>query len=77
MTDTQDYINLKELKTTKFGMAGKVAQGQTSGSGQAALNSYSAGANGLDSGANMSALHALVVEMRAALVANGIIKGGA
>jgi hypothetical protein len=38
-----------------------------------ALAAYGAGANGLDSGANMSALHALVVKIRATLVANGIM----
>jgi hypothetical protein len=38
-----------------------------------ALAAYGAGANGLDTGANMAALHALVVSIRAALVANGIM----
>jgi hypothetical protein len=37
------------------------------------LSAYATGAFGLDSGANMSALHALVVKIRAALVANGIM----
>lgn len=55
----------------KFGCNGSAAQ--SSAVAGAALNAYGAGANGLDSGANMSALHALVVAMRAALVANGIM----
>lgn len=38
-----------------------------------ALATYGTGAFGLDSDANMSALHALVVNMRAALIANGIM----
>lgn len=55
----------------KFGVNGATAQ--ASAVAGAALNAYGAGVNGLDSGANMSALHALVVAMRAALVANGIM----
>lgn len=54
-----------------FGCNTKAAQTAYASGG--ALNAYGAGANGLDSGANMSALHALVVNMRAALVANGIM----
>ena len=46
---------------------------QTAAASGGALAAYGAGANGLDSGANMSALHALVVAIRAALVANGIM----
>ena len=38
-----------------------------------ALAAYAAGANGLDTGAHMASLHALVVSIRAALVANGIM----
>jgi len=38
-----------------------------------ALAAYVAGANGLDTGAHMQALHALVVSIRTALVANGIM----
>ena len=54
-----------------FGCNTKAAQGAYASGG--ALAAYGAGANGLDSGANMSALHALVVAIRAALVANGIM----
>jgi hypothetical protein len=49
------------------------ASPQTAYASGGALAAYGAGANGLDSGANMSALHAMVVAMRAALVANGIM----
>jgi hypothetical protein len=53
-----------------FGCNGKVAQSALSvGS---ALAVYGTGAYGLDSGANMSAMHAVVVAIRAALIANGI-----
>ena len=54
-----------------FGCNTKTAQSAFASGG--ALNAYGAGANGLDSGANMSALHAMVVAIRAALVADGIM----
>lgn len=54
-----------------FGCNGAAAQTAYASGG--ALAAYGAGANGLDTGANMSALHALVVKIRAALVANGIM----
>ena len=57
--------------TGGFGCNGTAAQTAYASGG--ALAAYGAGANGLDSGANMSALHALVVSIRAALVANGIM----
>jgi len=46
---------------------------QTPAASGGALNAYGAGANGLDTGSNMSSLYALVVAIRAALVANGIM----
>jgi len=46
---------------------------QTAVASGGALAAYGAGANGLDTAAHMSALHALVVSIRAALVANGIM----
>jgi len=49
------------------------ATAQTAYASGGALAGYGTGAFGLDSGANMSALHALVVKIRAALVANGIM----
>jgi hypothetical protein len=57
--------------TGAFGCNTKTAQTAYASGG--ALAAYGAGANGLDSGANMAALHALVVSIRAALVANGIM----
>lgn len=57
--------------TGAFGCNTKAAQGAFASGG--ALNAYGTGAFGLDSGANMSALHGLVVAIRAALVANGIM----
>jgi hypothetical protein len=44
---------------------------QTAYASGGALAAYGAGANGLDTAANMAALHAMVVKIRAALVANG------
>ncbi len=46
---------------------------QTAFASGGALNAYGAGVNGLDTGANMAALHAMVVAIRAALVADGIM----
>lgn len=57
--------------TGAFGCNTKTAQTAYASGG--ALAAYGAGANGFDSGANASALHALVVSIRAALVANGIM----
>ena len=53
-----------------FGCNGQAAQ--TSFTVGSALNAYATGAFGLDSDANMSALHAQVVAITAALKANGI-----
>lgn len=55
------------------GFGCNAAAPQTAYASGGELAAYSAGNNGLDSGANMEALHALVVAMRAALVANGIM----
>ena len=57
--------------TTGFGCNGKTAQ--TAVSSGTPIAAYGAGANGLDSGANMAAFHALVIKMRDALIANGIM----
>ena len=56
---------------TGFGCNSKTEQTAYASGG--ALAAYGAGANGFDSGANASALHAMVVSIRAALVANGIM----
>lgn len=68
---TSDPGNDALLVDGKFGCNGATAQTAYASGG--ALAAYGAGANGLDSGANMSALHAMVVKIRAALVANGIM----
>ena len=70
-------IETREIVTTKFGMNNTAAQAQTSGANQVAMVAYGAGANGLVAGADMAAMHALVVEIRATLVANGMMKGAA
>jgi hypothetical protein len=57
--------------TGAFGCNSKSAQTAYASGG--ALNAYTTGAFGLDSGANMAALHAMVVSIRAALVAVGIM----
>ena len=57
--------------TTGFGCNSKAPQ--TAYSGGSALAAYGAGANGFDSEANASALHAKVVSIEAALIANGIM----
>ena len=54
-----------------FGCNTKAAQTAYASGG--ALAAYGTGAFGFDSGANASALHAMVVSIRAALVANGIM----
>jgi len=63
--------------TTNFVVVGgfgcNAATAQTAYASGGALAAYGAGANGFDSGANASALHAMVVAVRAALVANGIM----
>jgi hypothetical protein len=57
--------------TTGFGC--NAAAAQTAYASGGALNAYVTGGFGLDSDANMSALHGLVVNIRAALVSNGIM----
>ncbi len=57
--------------STGFGCNGTIPQTAYASGG--ALAAYATGVFGLDSGANMAALHALVVKIRAALVANGIM----
>lgn len=57
--------------STGFGCNGTIPQTAYASGG--ALAAYATGAFGLDSDVNMSALHALVVKIRAAMVANGIM----
>ena len=75
--DVIPTLYIKELRTTKFGMAGKSAQAKTSDAKEGTLNVYSGGGNGLNGAGDVQALVELVIEMRAALVANGIMKGSA
>jgi hypothetical protein len=58
-----------KTQVKEFACNGATPQGAYASGG--ALNAYATGAFGLDSDANMSALHAMVVKIRAALVANG------
>ena len=57
--------------TGGFGANGKSAQTSVASGG--ALAAYGAGTNGFDTAAHASALYALVVAIRTALVANGIM----
>lgn len=63
--------------TQKLALWGVTPVVQPSGATQAAPAAYVTGAFGLDSDVKMHALYDLVVAMRTALVAAGIIKGGA
>lgn len=66
------YTNLGDVRFGgKFGCNAAAPQAALASGG--ALAAYVAGANGLDTGAHMASLHALVVSIRAALVANGIM----
>lgn len=57
--------------TGGFGCNGKSAQSPVASGG--VLNPYAAGTNGFDTAANAQAIHDLLVNIRAALVANGIM----
>lgn len=57
--------------TGAFGCNSQAAQTAYASGGT--LNAYGAGTNGFDTAGNASALHAMVVAIRAALVANGIM----
>jgi len=70
-------VETREIVTTKFAMNNTAAQAQTSGAGQAALSARADGAHGLDTEAHMKEVYDLVVEIRATLVANGMMKGAA
>ena len=72
-----ETITTRELHGVKFGMDTKDAQGQTADEKQGDIDAYGTGAFGLDSNARMQALYDLVLQIRATLVANGMMKGGA
>ena len=85
LTITDKDIALSTSTGTKIGTATGQKIGfwnatpviQQASANQAALAAYTTGAYGLDSDAHMTALYNLVVAIRAALVATGIIKGAA
>ena len=64
-------VAMKGTATVTGAFGCNAAAAQTAYASGGALNAYVTGAFGLDSNANMSALHAMVVSIRAALVANG------
>ena len=70
---TDDSLITVGSATIGTGFGCNAAAAQTAYASGGALSAYAAGANGLNAAADMSALHALVVAMRAALVANGIM----
>jgi hypothetical protein len=59
------------LTAGNFGCNGKTAQGSYASGG--ALSAYAAGNNGFDTAAHAAEVHALLVKIRAALVADGIM----
>lgn len=70
-------IHVQEFLAVKFGMDNKDAQAQTSGANQNALTALTAGANGTNTTGEFAEMYNLLVEIRATLVANGMMKGGA
>ena len=68
-----DNVGVGGTLAVTGGFGCNAAAVQTAYASGGALNSYTTGAYGLNSDANMSALHAMVVAIRAALVANGIM----
>jgi hypothetical protein len=66
-------VALKGAATVTGAFGCNAAAAQTAYASGGALNAYVTGGFGLDSDANMSALHAMVVSIRAALVANGVM----
>ncbi len=75
----EDTLEVRELVVSdKCAFTAATAPiARQAGANQAALAAYATGAFGLDSDANMAALHALVVEIRQCLVDLGLIKGAA
>ena len=71
--DVTGAVKVSTTATVTGAFGCNAATAQTAYASGGALNAYSTGVFGLNSDANMSALHALVVKIRAALVANGIM----
>jgi hypothetical protein len=75
--DPTTGIKLGADATALVGLWGVTPVVQPASADQAAPAAYATGAFGLDSDAKMEALFDLVVSMRTALVAAGIMKGSA
>ena len=74
-----DGVSVGQAVADKVGFHGTAPSAQRSGATQAALTvaTMSLGGYGWATSAGAEAAHALLVEIRAALVAKGIIKGAA
>jgi hypothetical protein len=77
VVDTTTGTKIGTSVNQKIGFWNKTPVIQQAGANQVAMAAYAAGTNGLDTGAHMSAMHALLVAIRLALVNTGIIKGAA
>lgn len=66
-------VTITGTHTVSGGFGCNTKAAQTAYASGGALNAYGAGVNGFDTSGNASALHAMVVAIRAALVANGIM----
>ena len=75
--DTTTGSKLGTAAAQKLGLWGVTPVVQPASADQAAPAAYATGAFGLDSDANAEAFYDLVVSMRTALVAAGIMKGSA
>ena len=77
MGASSDPIDTRELRAVKFAMDTKNPQGQTSGADQDVLITYADGTKGLATTGAMENLVLLVNDIRATLIANGMMKGSA
>ena len=79
MPEVQTTLDVIEIRTTKFGMAGNAAQAQTSGANQQAAPAGGTGAaaGAYDNASNRDIMINLVNEIRTTLVDNGMMKGSA
>ena len=75
MGASSDPIDVRELRGVKFSMDVKNPQAMTSGADQDVLISYSDGTKGLATTGAMENLVLLVNDIRATLIANGMMKG--
>lgn len=77
IVDTTTGTIIATAVSQKLGFWGAAPVIQPADAAQVAPSAYATGAFGLDSDANMQALFDLIVEIRTALVATGIMKGAA